>query len=134
MHHLTTKQLGLEFDDFVRDCSGDFDINELMMISDILISDYSATIFDYSILERPIISFAYDYEEYKNERGLYIELEEILPNRVLKTQEEVINHIINMNYEEDCEITKRIKEKYISVEGNATNTCIKYLEHKTTNK
>ena len=130
MHHLTTKQLGLKFDSFVRDYSGDYDINELMMISDILISDYSATIFDYSILERPIISFAYDYKEYKENRGLYLNLEDILPNSVLKTQEEVINHILNLNFKKESEIAKKIKEKYISVDGTATDKCIKYLEEK----
>ena len=128
MHHLTTKQLGLQFDDFVRDCSGNYDINELMMVSDILISDYSATIFDYSILERPIISFAYDYSDYAKDRGLYIKLEDILPNSVFKTQEEVIDYILNMNYKNECEISKKIKEKYMACEGNGTKICIDYLK------
>ena len=128
MHHLTTKQLGLKFDDFVRDCSVTYDINELMMISDILISDYSATIFDYSILERPIISFAYDYEQYRDERGLYIKLEDILPNSVFKTQEEVVDFILNMDYDKECEVIRGVKNNYISVGGNAIDVCVKYLE------
>lgn len=130
MHHLTTKQLGLKFDDFVRDCSGKFDINDLMMISDILISDYSATIFDYSILEKPIILFAYDYEEYKNARGLYLDLEDIMPNNVFKKQEDVIDCILKMDYEEECKKTKKLKKKYMLVDGTATKQCMKYLENK----
>lgn len=127
MHHLTTKQLGLKFDDFVRDCSGSYDINDLMMISDILISDYSATIFDYSILERPILLFAYDYEDYKEARGLYIELEDLLPNNVFSNQEDLIDRIIKIDYKEECKKTKKIKDEYLTPVGDATENCINYL-------
>lgn len=130
MHHLTTKQMGLKFDDFVRDFSGDYDINDLMIVSDILISDYSATIFDYSILEKPIVLFTYDYEEYKENRGLYIDPRNLIKGNAFKTQEEVLNFILNMNYEEECNKVIELKKKYNLVEGNATEICIKYLEDK----
>lgn len=52
----------------VLDVSGYPHLNDLMMISDILISDilisdYSSVFFDYSILHRPMICFAYDFDE-----------------------------------------------------------------------
>ena len=39
-------------------------INDLLIVSDILISDYSSVVFDYSILERPILCYGYDYDLY----------------------------------------------------------------------
>ena len=129
MHHLTTNQIGLEFDDDVRDVSGkEFNINELMKLSDILISDYSGTIFDYSILEKPIVLFAYDYQEYKDSRGLYLDLDEFLPNCVVKNQQELLNYILNIDYEKECKKVKKIKKTYMNNNGDSTELCIKLLK------
>ena len=128
MHHLTTKQMGLKFDDFIRDFSGEYDINDLMIVSDILISDYSATIFDYSILEKPIYSFAYDYEDYKKNRGVYFDLREFFGDNFIDNQEDLINSILKMDYEYECMKTGTLKRKYMNDVGNATEICIQWLK------
>lgn len=126
-HHFTTQHMQIQFNDFIRDASDYPAINDLMIASDILISDYSATIFDYCVLERPIISFAYDYEEYKESRGLYIDLPTELPCGIVKTEDEVINSIKKMNYAAISERVKSFKSKYVPVGGNATEICVKAL-------
>lgn len=128
MHHLTTEMLGISYNDFARDVSSSPQINHLMAIADILVSDYSATIFDYSILEKPIISFAYDYEAYSESRGFYEKLEDILPGSYFATQEEVVKHIQTMDYAGECEKTRKIKNKYIATAGNATETCMEFIK------
>lgn len=133
MHHLTTKLMGVQFNDFVRDVSNYPQINNLMIAADILISDYSATIFDYSILEKPIISFAYDLEEYSNVRGFYEQLDkDVLPGDVFKTENEIIQHIQSMDYAAECKRARHVKEKYVNVAGNATKACIDFLINQTT--
>lgn len=133
-HAYTNEILGVEFNEFVRDVSLYPEINHLLMVADILISDYSATIFDYSILERPIICFGYDYEEYSKERGLYIDLETELPNGVVRTEKEVLEKIKTMDYEIECNKTANFKNKYIEVGGDATKMCVNALfENETTN-
>ncbi|MCQ2754264.1 MAG: CDP-glycerol glycerophosphotransferase family protein [bacterium] len=52
-----------------------------MIASDLLITDYSAIAFDYSILCRPILVYAYDYEEYLLERGTYFDIDDKYPNK-----------------------------------------------------
>ena len=126
-HHFTTQHMKIQFKDFIRDASDYPAINDLMIASDILISDYSATIFDYCVLERPIISFAYDFEEYKESRGLYIDLPTELPCGIVKTEDEVIESIKTMNYAAASERTKTFKNKYVPVGGNATELCVKAL-------
>lgn len=49
-------------------------LDELMIVSDCLITDYSSLMFDYFLLDKPIYMFAYDYEEYRNNRGFYVDL------------------------------------------------------------
>lgn len=62
------------------------DINELFLASDMLVTDYSSSFFDYSVLERPIIFFAYDLENYRdNLRGFYLDYERDLPGPIATT-------------------------------------------------
>ena len=56
------------------------DTNSLLSIVDVLITDYSSIAFDFMALEKPIIYYAYDREEYAKERGFKFELEEISEN------------------------------------------------------
>lgn len=127
-HHLTTKLMAIQFDDFVIDGSQEQNVNNTLMVADVLITDYSSIAFDYAILERPIISFAYDYEEYKATRGLNEDLEVMFPGSVFATQEEVIDHILNMNPEAELEKAKNVKAKYVQANGNATEQCMDFLK------
>ena len=76
------------------DVSGFPDINELFLASDMLVTDYSSSFFDYSVLERPIIFFAYDLENYRdNLRGFYLDYETELPGPVTTTPETLFDEI-----------------------------------------
>lgn len=128
MHAYTNKLLGLEFNNTIRDYSSYPNVNDLFKVSDILISDYSASMADYSILERPIICFTYDYEEFQKERGLYVDYSKDMPSGILKTEDEVLNYVKNMDYAAECKKTKEmIKEKMIHIGGRATEMCLEVL-------
>ncbi len=127
-HAYTTNLLGVQFNDFCRDFSNYPNINDLYKVSDILISDYSACIADYSILERPVICFAYDYDEYKAERGLYIDFRQEMPNGVFSDQESILKHILSLDYAAECRKTKHmIKDKFTYIGGNATQKCVETI-------
>ena len=63
------------------------DIAELYPLCDMMITDYSSTMFDYAILERPMIFFAYDVERYEAENGFYFDYEKLVPGPIVRTQE-----------------------------------------------
>lgn len=127
-HGYTNKLLGIEFNDTIRDYSAYPVINDLFAVSDILISDYSASMADYSILERPILCFAYDYEQYRDERGLYLDYEKEMPSGILRTEEDVLRYIKTMDYEEECKKSKEmIKDRITYYGGHATETCLERL-------
>lgn len=106
-------------------------INDLILVSDILISDYSSIIFDYSIVGKPIISYAYDYDTYEKERGIYPGYEQIFSHGIMKSEDEVLNYIHSMTsegYKKECDFTcNNIRDKYISNYGNATEKSVKII-------
>ena len=69
------------------------DVNDLLIVTDILITDYSSVIFDYLLLNKPIIYYAYDLELYKQERGLYYDFEDYIYGLVAYNMDELIKAI-----------------------------------------
>lgn len=88
----------------VMDVSGYPDIQELFLASDMLITDYSSSFFDYSILGRPMVFYAYDLENYRdNLRGFYLDYESEVPGPIVQTEEELFEAIeagANMSLEQ----------------------------------
>ena len=116
---------------FVYNASDVDDINDLYVISDILITDYSSVFFDYANLKRPMIFYMYDLDYYRDEsNGFYFDVEENLPGKIVKTDDDLIDEIIRVskefkydkkyedfnkkfNYLDDGEASKRVVETVI---------------------
>lgn len=99
-HYLVSNALNLESYNSVYDLSKAEDINELFLISDILITDYSSVYFDFANLERPILFFAYDKESYANDiRGFYVPYESDLPGPIFSNSHKLFSFIKNENYQ-----------------------------------
>ncbi|MFJ9822646.1 CDP-glycerol glycerophosphotransferase family protein [Streptomyces sp. NPDC101151] len=81
----------------LRNGAGFADVNDLMLVSDALLTDYSSLMFDYANLGRPILLYTDDYEDYRRvERGTYYDLEEIAPGPILATTEELTAALRNL--------------------------------------
>ncbi len=93
-HYFVSNSFDFEaYRGFVLDVSRYDDINELYIISDLLITDYSSVFFDYANLKKPIIFYMYDLDDYKNQlRDFYIELDS-LPGEIIQTEDELINAV-----------------------------------------
>ena len=126
-HHQTTRVLGVQYDEFVRDASAYPAVNDLMSASDILITDYSAIAFDYAVLCRPIFVYAYDYDTYLADRGTYFDIDERYPNKSCRTEDELLSRIKGIDYRLECENTKRFRDEFVTYGVGATETCVKAL-------
>ncbi|WP_169871146.1 bifunctional glycosyltransferase/CDP-glycerol:glycerophosphate glycerophosphotransferase [Shouchella patagoniensis] len=95
MHYLIADDLNVDgLEGFVYNLSHYDDISELYLISDLLITDYSSVFFDYANLKRPIIFYTYDLDNYRDDlRGFYIDFEQEAPGPLLRTSDEVIKAI-----------------------------------------
>lgn len=123
-HYAVTSALKIQESDFVKDVSSYPYINDLYIVSDILLSDYSSAYFDYSILDRPMLCFAYDLAEYKEKRGLYLELEEALPCEIDYHEDSLLSHIKALDYSNASERTKAFHQKYAPYAGHASKAVV----------
>ncbi|MCA2227926.1 CDP-glycerol glycerophosphotransferase family protein [Nonomuraea aurantiaca] len=67
------------------------DMADLLLVTDVLVTDYSSVMFDFAATGRPIVFYGYDLTKYSSKRGLYIDLPEQAPGPVLSTSAEVID-------------------------------------------
>lgn len=91
-------------------CANNEELYQLFSVADCLISDYSAVIFDFSVLGRPIYFYAPDYKEYIKKPGFCIEYLHEIPIEICYNQEELAEQITSMDY--DVDALKRFSEKY----------------------
>nr|WP_305137870.1 CDP-glycerol glycerophosphotransferase family protein [Cytobacillus pseudoceanisediminis] len=79
-----------KYDGFVYDYSKYAKLNDILFITDILITDYSSIPFDFSILGKPMIFFPYDLEHYQKERGFWGEYSDVVPGPIAMSTSEII--------------------------------------------
>ena len=104
-------------------------INELMSVADILITDYSSVAFEYYLFERPMIFFAFDLDQYIDHRGMYYDYDEITPGPILKTTEEIVDHILHIDERFDKREVIDFKNKFMSAcDGHSTERIVRLID------
>jgi CDP-glycerol glycerophosphotransferase len=73
------------------------DVRDLYLAADVLLTDYSSTMFDFANTGRPIVLYAYDLDRFRDEiRGFYFDLLEAAPGPVLADTEEVADALADL--------------------------------------
>ena len=98
-HYLEEKYLDKSiYNDFVINGHGYKDVNEMLIAADVLITDYSSIMFDYTILMKPMILFTWDYERYvENTRGTYFDLKSEYPKLLAMTNDDVLDRFESLD-------------------------------------
>lgn len=101
-HYLISEKVDWTgYEGFIYSFPANQEISDLYLMADLLITDYSSVMFDYSLLKRPMFFFAYDLENYKkNLRGFYFDMLEEVPGPISKTTDELIRDIKTYKVEE----------------------------------
>lgn len=130
-HYFIANKIDLsKYKNFVYNVANYDEINDIYLASDLLITDYSSVFFDYANLNRPVMFYMYDFDDYKNNlRDFYISLDE-LPGPIAKTQKELEDYIVNI----DKSISKykktydKFNDKYNYLDdGNASERVIRVI-------
>ncbi|MET7362629.1 bifunctional glycosyltransferase family 2 protein/CDP-glycerol:glycerophosphate glycerophosphotransferase [Streptomyces sp. NPDC005562] len=126
-------------DGFVWDVASYPDIMDLLLISDVLVTDYSSVMFDFAVTGRPMLFFTYDLEHYRDRlRGFYFDFEKRAPGPLVPTSDDLIRALRDLDtvsepyaraYEEfraefcdldDGEAARRVVDRMLAHRGTAT--------------
>lgn len=90
-HYLVAQAFDFStYSGFIYDMSAVDDINDLYIVSDVLVTDYSSVFFDYANLRRPMLFYMYDKEHYEKDlRGFYLPLDAV-PGDIVTTQDALV--------------------------------------------
>ncbi|NKE06824.1 CDP-glycerol glycerophosphotransferase family protein [Mesobacillus selenatarsenatis] len=117
-----------EEEQFVLNLSSIDDIQDLLLIADVLITDYSSVIFDFAITGRPMIFYSYDLGAY--ERGFDFDYRTKLPGPIVFNQEELEVELkdyrkLSETYHEA--VLQFAKEYNAGFDGKSTEKAVKLL-------
>lgn len=97
---------------------GDFiDLNsceteEALIISDLLVTDYSSIIFDFSLMEKPMFFYVPDLEDYYGERGFYYDYESFVPGPFSGKKEKLLDFIVKHDCFNDNDRVLSFKKRF----------------------
>ncbi len=122
-----TSNYAVQHPGFVYDfSSAKFDINELLLIADYLITDYSSIPYEFSLLGKPMVFFAYDLDTYEMERGLWDRYEKMVPGPIVKSSEEIITVIKESSF--DLKVVKDYSRKWNKYSnGQSSENLVNYM-------
>ena len=116
-HYEVSKVMEIKENEFIRNVTDYPVLDELMIASDILISDYSSVFFDYSIMDKCMLHFTYDYDKYEEKRGMYFDIRKYLNGA--SNEEDLINILLDLNEASEISKTQAFRNKYVNYYGKA---------------
>lgn len=120
-HHSVSDDIKTDMDSVI-DVTDYPDMQELLVAADILITDYSSSIWDFSLTGKPCILYVPDKDEYLSDRGTYTPMD-VWPGLMAATKDELIQLLLDPDYEL-CKQKADASLKYFNSyeNGNATKS------------
>ena len=131
LHPFTAKKYALTYEqkekygDFLFDASADTAIETALCAADILIADYSSLIFEYALLNKPMLFYAYDLAQYEHDRSFYFDYKSFVPGKIVVDNNEIISAIMSEDFRQDR--IPAFREKFMSAcDGNCVKRIAEY--------
>ena len=124
MHPFVKNSCGQNLDpNFYLDLTDEREINDLLLVTDVLITDYSSVIFEASLLDIHVVFFAYDLEDYICERDFFYPYDRYTYGPVVKNQHDLEAAIRTLG--EYSEMKKQFREYFMgSCDGHSTERMV----------
>ena len=108
-----------KYKDYIIDLSANSELNDLLFVTDVLITDYSSVVFEASLLDIPMLMYAYDLERYISSRGFYYEYEDMAPGKIVRTYSDLVTAIEQQDFENDK--LQEFKKRFLDdLDGRST--------------
>lgn len=102
------------------------EVNDMLFMVDVLITDYSSIIYEFSLLKRPILFYAFDQKEYVATRDFYEKYEDIVAGKIVHTSNDLMNCIKNEDFD-FAKMDSFVKKNFTYTDGKATDRFIDHI-------
>ncbi|SUM74168.1 teichoic acid biosynthesis protein B [Staphylococcus saccharolyticus] len=128
MHPFVRNKLHIpaSYSKYFLDISNFREVNDVFFITDILISEYSSLIYEYSVFKKPMLFYAFDLEDYIYTRDFYEPYETFVPEKIVKTFDELIIALENNDYELE-KVTSFLNKNFKYQDGKSSERLVKDL-------
>ncbi|MGN0521590.1 MAG: CDP-glycerol glycerophosphotransferase family protein [Eubacterium sp.] len=90
-----------QYSDYIIDLSEEDELNDLLFVTDLLVTDYSSVVFEASLLNIPMLFYAYDLYDYISSRDFYYDFEGFVPGKIVFSQKELLDAASNNDFEQE---------------------------------
>lgn len=125
MHPFVNSKLNIpeEYKEYFIDASSYREVNDILFVTDLLITDYSSVIYEMSLLNKPMLFYAFDLKQYVSDRGFYEPYEDIVPGKIVKTLPALLKALEEEDYESE-KLKGFIAKNFKYTDGKATDRVI----------
>ena len=97
-----------------------------MFVTDILITDYSSVIYEFSLFNKPMLFYAFDRMKYEADRGFYEPYSEMVPGKIVRTSEQLVRALEKRDFEFE-KVAPFVKKNFKYTDGKSTDRIIDQL-------
>ncbi|BBF44243.1 putative polyribitolphosphotransferase [Lachnospiraceae bacterium KM106-2] len=115
-----------QYKDYIINMSDQSEINDLLFVTDVLITDYSSVVFEASLLDIPMLFYAYDLNRYIATRDFYCEYELFVPGKIVQSQSSLISAIEKQDFEAE-KIDSFKKQFFDYLDGHSTERVVELI-------
>ncbi len=113
--------------DFAFEVPQSVPIDTTLCGSDMLITDYSTILFEYSLLNRPMLFYAFDFEQYTRRRPLFYDYASFVPGPIVYDSAQLADAVLEMPEKFDAEKMRHFQKKFMGgCDGHSTERIIHY--------
>ena len=115
-----------KYSDRMYDISSYPNINDLFYVTDLLITDYSSNIYEFSLMRKPMLFFAYDIDAYSNSRGFHRDYRSNVPGKITETFDEMCDAILNEDFEYE-KVHEYVENNFEKTDSHACDRIIDWI-------
>ncbi len=128
MHPFVKKPLDIpeEYKNVIIDASSFREINNMLFCTDILITDYSSVIYEFSLFNKPMLFYAFDRMKYEADRGFYEPYSDMVPGKIVRTSEGLVRALEKRDFEFE-KVGPFVEKNFRFTDGKSTDRIIDQL-------
>ena len=112
-----------EYADYIIDAASYREVNDILFIVDVLITDYSSIIYEFSLLRRPMYFYAFDQKMYEATRDFYEPYEKTIPGQPIKSFDELMDTLREGKFDYQW-LDSFVRKNFTYTDGKATDRVI----------